>query len=277
LCAGAYSHTPCPAAQGTPEPLAEGQSRMAAGFPPGPCPAGCFRGTGSPRSRNRTVHKVTADACCQRPPRAPAWPSLWRRGGPPASPPALPILQQGPTAGPRDGIEAGKGGLWCVSCVILWERELEGAPPAGRLAGLSLAGGRGCLPPPRVRGALCTWEMQGGHGCRGGHCSRVPVSCGPHSPHAVTMGHVHIPLPVPGVGGQRSGTPGCSRHCLGYAVSGLESQSFEGLDGVAESRGVSKPDRCGGGHVCVRGRKVSVGGGCVRLSVRVCTGAAAAV
>lgn len=57
-------------------------------------------------------------------------------------------------------------------------------------------GGRRCQTPPWVWGALCTWEVWGGHGCRGGHCPGVPVSCGPHSAYAVTMSHAHVPQPV---------------------------------------------------------------------------------
>lgn len=139
-----------------------------------------------------------ADACCQTPctvPIRPCLPLPCTEGGRPPAPPQLcPPCS-------REGIQERKGGLWCVSSYpALWERVLEGVPPAGGLAGLAPGRERGCQPPPWIRDALCTWEMWGGHGCRGGHCPAVLVSCGPHSVYAIAMGHEHVPLPVPRVG-----------------------------------------------------------------------------
>lgn len=139
-----------------------------------------------------------------------------------------------------EGIRERKGRLWCVSSVprAVEEGSIEGAPPVGGLAGLTLGGGRGCQPPPWAWGSLCTWGCGVGTavevGTASGCLCRVVLTVPMLSPWAMCM----FPgLSLEGTEIRDTGTPGCSRHCLGCKVSGLERELFVGLDGNAESQG----------------------------------------
>ena len=108
---------------------------------------------------------------------------------------------------------------------MLWERELEVASPAGGLAGLTLGGGRGCQRPPWVWGALCTRRSRVGIAAEVGTAPGCPcpvvLTVPMPSPWAM---HVSPSLSLEGTEIRDTGTPGCSRGCLGYKVSRLERE-----------------------------------------------------